>query len=180
MKLSLIHICMNLIIDDTDHPLIIKVASIQSARMQVYFIDNDDYFQNRLQVCLLYTSCPLIEIIITSGTKIVRIIPTLPVRGLHHPSSIPFERTVDKQVYDILPLIIRIDVYKRQDIVGYPPKKKDTTQQSKNFHRLMVAPLRSTLTRISQQADTREKNSARWQRNLHLPELRHHLYRQLL
>ena len=41
---------MNLIIDDTDHPGIIKVASIQSARMQVYFIDNDDYFQNRLQV----------------------------------------------------------------------------------------------------------------------------------
>jgi starch synthase len=40
---------MNLIIDDTDHPLIIKVASIQSARMQVYFIDNDDYFQNRFQ-----------------------------------------------------------------------------------------------------------------------------------
>jgi starch synthase len=35
---------MNLIIDDTDHPLIIKVASIQSARMQVYFIDNEDYF----------------------------------------------------------------------------------------------------------------------------------------
>ena len=42
---------MNLIIDDTDHPLIIKVASIQTARMQVYFIDNDDYFQNRLQTC---------------------------------------------------------------------------------------------------------------------------------
>ena len=39
---------MNLIIDDTDHPVIIKVASIQAARMQVYFIDNDDYFQNRL------------------------------------------------------------------------------------------------------------------------------------
>lgn len=36
---------MNIIIDDTDHPLIIKVASIQSARMQVYFIDNDDYFE---------------------------------------------------------------------------------------------------------------------------------------
>lgn len=40
---------MNLIIDDTDHPLIIKVASIQSARMQVYFIDNDEYFQHKLQ-----------------------------------------------------------------------------------------------------------------------------------
>lgn len=36
---------MNLIIDDTDHPLIIKVATLQPARMQVYFIDNDDYFQ---------------------------------------------------------------------------------------------------------------------------------------
>jgi len=42
---------MNLIIDDTDHPLIIKVASIQSARMQVYFIDNDDYFQHREMTC---------------------------------------------------------------------------------------------------------------------------------
>ncbi|MDO4211961.1 MAG: glycogen/starch synthase [Bacteroidales bacterium] len=39
---------MNIIIDDTDHPLIIKVASIQPARMQVYFIDNDDYFHKRL------------------------------------------------------------------------------------------------------------------------------------
>ncbi len=39
---------MNLIIDDTDHPLIIKVASIQSARMQVYFTDNDDYFQRHV------------------------------------------------------------------------------------------------------------------------------------
>lgn len=38
---------MNLIIDDTDHSLVIKVASIQSARMQVYFIDNEDYFENR-------------------------------------------------------------------------------------------------------------------------------------
>jgi starch synthase len=38
---------MNLIIDDTDHPLIIKVASIQSARMQVYFIDNEDYFHRK-------------------------------------------------------------------------------------------------------------------------------------
>jgi len=41
---------MNLIIDDTDHPLIIKVASIQSARMQVYFIDNDDYFQRKTDI----------------------------------------------------------------------------------------------------------------------------------
>jgi len=42
---------MNLIIDDTDHPLIIKVASIQAARMQVYFIDNDDYFTGRKIIC---------------------------------------------------------------------------------------------------------------------------------
>ena len=38
---------INLIIDETDHPLIIKVASIASSRMQVYFIDNDDYFGKR-------------------------------------------------------------------------------------------------------------------------------------
>ncbi len=38
---------MNLIIDDFDHQLIIKVASIQKLRMQVYFIDNDEYFQSK-------------------------------------------------------------------------------------------------------------------------------------
>lgn len=37
---------INLVIDDSDHPLIIKVATLQSARMQVYFIDSDDYFQH--------------------------------------------------------------------------------------------------------------------------------------
>lgn len=38
---------MNLIIDDNDHQLIIKVASIPSARVQVYFIDNEDYFTRK-------------------------------------------------------------------------------------------------------------------------------------
>lgn len=38
---------MNLVIDDTDHPLIIKVASIPQTRLQVYFIDNDDFFMKR-------------------------------------------------------------------------------------------------------------------------------------
>ena len=38
---------MNLIIDDFDHQLIIKVASIQKLRMQVYFIDNDEYFPRK-------------------------------------------------------------------------------------------------------------------------------------
>ena len=37
---------MNLQVDDTDHPLIIKVATLQASRMQVYFIDNDEYFQH--------------------------------------------------------------------------------------------------------------------------------------
>jgi len=41
---------MNLIINDTDHPLIIKVASIQSARMQIYFIDNEDFFQRKFML----------------------------------------------------------------------------------------------------------------------------------
>ena len=38
---------MNLIIEDSDHPLLIKVASIQTARIQIYFIDNDDLFRRR-------------------------------------------------------------------------------------------------------------------------------------
>ena len=42
---------MNLIIDDNDHQLIIKVASIPSARIQIYFIDNDDYFTRKATLC---------------------------------------------------------------------------------------------------------------------------------
>ena len=38
---------MNLIIDDNDHQLIIKVASIPGARLQVYFIDNEDFFKRK-------------------------------------------------------------------------------------------------------------------------------------
>lgn len=38
---------MNLILNNCDHQLIIKVGSISSARMQVYFIDNEEYFSNR-------------------------------------------------------------------------------------------------------------------------------------
>lgn len=38
---------MNLIINDMDQPLIIKVASVPSARLQVYFIDNDEYFKRK-------------------------------------------------------------------------------------------------------------------------------------
>ncbi|WP_026897281.1 glycogen/starch synthase [Daejeonella oryzae] len=38
---------MNIIIEDNDNPLIIKVASIPAARMQVYFLDNEEYFQRK-------------------------------------------------------------------------------------------------------------------------------------
>ena len=38
---------MNIIINDVDRPLVIKVASISTARMQVYFIDNEDYFHRK-------------------------------------------------------------------------------------------------------------------------------------
>lgn len=49
---------MNLIIDDTDHPLIIKVATMLPARMQVYFIYNDDYFQRNIVKDLETASSP--------------------------------------------------------------------------------------------------------------------------
>ncbi|MBW8361177.1 MAG: glycogen/starch synthase [Kaistella sp.] len=38
---------MNIIINDIDQPLIIKVASLPGERLQVYFIDNDEYFKRK-------------------------------------------------------------------------------------------------------------------------------------
>jgi starch synthase len=38
---------MNLVVNDIDMPLIIKVASIPKERIQVYFIDNDEYFKRK-------------------------------------------------------------------------------------------------------------------------------------
>jgi starch synthase len=38
---------MNLVVNDLDMPLIIKVASIPKERIQVYFIDNDEYFKRK-------------------------------------------------------------------------------------------------------------------------------------
>ena len=38
---------MNIIISDVDRPLTIKVASISAARIQIYFIDNEDYFRRK-------------------------------------------------------------------------------------------------------------------------------------
>lgn len=46
---------LNIAIDDTDHPLIIKVATLQPTRLQVYFIDNDDYFCRHLPASTLET-----------------------------------------------------------------------------------------------------------------------------
>lgn len=38
---------MNIIINDLDQPLIIKVASLPGERLQVYFIDNEEYFKRK-------------------------------------------------------------------------------------------------------------------------------------
>ncbi len=38
---------VNLVVNDTDHPLLIKVASLPKSRVQVYFIDNDEFFSRR-------------------------------------------------------------------------------------------------------------------------------------
>lgn len=43
---------LNIVIDDTDHPLIIKVATLQPSRLQVYFIDNDDFFHHHASTSL--------------------------------------------------------------------------------------------------------------------------------
>jgi starch synthase len=38
---------MNIIVDDDDYPLIIKVASLPGARLQVYFLDNEEFFKRK-------------------------------------------------------------------------------------------------------------------------------------
>ncbi len=38
---------MNIIVDEDDYPLIIKVASLPGARLQVYFLDNDEFFRRK-------------------------------------------------------------------------------------------------------------------------------------
>ncbi len=38
---------MNIIVNEDDYPLIIKVASLPQARTQVYFLDNDDFFKRK-------------------------------------------------------------------------------------------------------------------------------------
>ena len=38
---------MNIIVGEVDRPIVIKVASISAARLQVYFIDNDDFFKRK-------------------------------------------------------------------------------------------------------------------------------------
>ena len=38
---------INITIDDNDNPLIIKVASVPGTKMQVYFLDNEDFFQRK-------------------------------------------------------------------------------------------------------------------------------------
>lgn len=39
---------MNIIVDDEDYPLIIKVASLPGAKMQVYFMDNEEFFKRKM------------------------------------------------------------------------------------------------------------------------------------
>lgn len=38
---------MNLIIDEDDYPLLIKVASLPGSRLQVYFLDNGEFFKRK-------------------------------------------------------------------------------------------------------------------------------------
>jgi len=38
---------MNIVINDVDYPLIMKVASLPTAKMQIYFVDNEDFFSKK-------------------------------------------------------------------------------------------------------------------------------------
>ncbi len=49
---------LNIPIDDNDHPLIIKVAMLQPSRLQVYCIDNDDFFHHHASTALEIENLP--------------------------------------------------------------------------------------------------------------------------
>ena len=38
---------MNIVVDDDDYPLIIKVASLTGTKSQVYFLDNEEFFKRK-------------------------------------------------------------------------------------------------------------------------------------
>lgn len=38
---------INIVVNDTDHPLLVKVASLPGSHLQVYFVDNDEYFKHK-------------------------------------------------------------------------------------------------------------------------------------
>ena len=48
---------INLVINDLDMPLIIKVASIPKERIQVYFIDNEEYFKRKATLPMKMANC---------------------------------------------------------------------------------------------------------------------------
>ena len=60
---------MNMVINDMDMPLIIKVASIPKERMQVYFIDNEDYFKRKGCLNSLYLDGTVSQIYLASSKR---------------------------------------------------------------------------------------------------------------
>lgn len=72
---------MNLIIDDNDHQLIIKVASIPAARVQIYFIDNDDWM-------IAVTPAPKRTALIGFDVSFSRILSSLPPESFSRPFPI--------------------------------------------------------------------------------------------
>ena len=87
---------INLIIDDMDMPLILKVASIPKERMQVYFIDSEDYFKNRLVE--FQNTAENIKINVGSAlTELEDPPPNYPVHGRDLMSGIPKETILKRQ-----------------------------------------------------------------------------------
>jgi starch synthase len=79
---------MNLVVNDLDMPLIIKVASIPKERIQVYFIDNDEYLKEsdicwwrRSNVCRQWWACYFLCKRIVETVKKLNWVPDIHVHG---------------------------------------------------------------------------------------------------
>lgn len=68
---------INMIINNNDHPLIIKVASLPTARLQVYFIDNDDFFKRKT----VFDVDPKVGNATTSARSSSCVVPSKPSRS---------------------------------------------------------------------------------------------------
>ena len=131
---------MNIIINDVDRPLVIKVASISAARIQVYFIDNEDYFKRKELETLIDTSVneTLTRSLLTSLTTLVVMIPlyimaTIEMKQFLIPLMIGVIFGTYSSVFLCSPLYYEFN--KKESISRYDEKRTKNEKKKKKINK---------------------------------------------